>query len=53
MEEKELKEKIEFCSLLIKYGNLVGASSEQSIKAFRLKDNLEEELRVLKLKMGE
>ena len=28
MEEKELKEKIEFCSLLIKYGNLVGASSD-------------------------
>ena len=50
MEEKELKEKIEFCSLLIKYGNLVGASSEQSIKAFKLKDNFEEELRVLKLK---
>ena len=50
--EKELKEKIEFCSLLIKYGNLVGASSEQSIKAFKLKDNFEEELRVLKLKMG-
>ena len=49
MEEKELKEKIEFCSLLIKYGNLVGASSEQSIKAFKLKDNFEEELRVLKL----
>jgi len=45
MEEKELKEKIEFCSLLIKYGNLVGAS-------FKLKDNFEEELRVLKLKMG-
>ncbi len=36
MEEKELKEKIEFCSLLIKYGNLVGASSEQSIKAFKI-----------------
>lgn len=53
MEEKELKEKIEFCSLLIKYGNLVGASSEQSIKAFKLKENFEEELRVLKLKMGE
>lgn len=52
MEEKELKEKIEFCSLLIKYGKLVNATSEQSIKAFKLKDNLEEELRVLKLRNG-
>lgn len=52
VEEKELKEKIEFCSLLIKYGKLVGATSEQSIKAFKLKESLEEELRVLELKMG-
>lgn len=52
MEEKELKEKIEFCSLLIKYGKLVNTTSEQSIRAFKLKDSYEEELRVLKLKMG-
>lgn len=52
MEEKELREKIEFCSLLIKYGKMVDATSEQSIRAFKLKENLEEELRVLRLKNG-
>ncbi len=52
MEEKELKEKIEFCDLLIKYGSLVNATSEQSIRAFKLKENFEEELRVVRLKMG-
>jgi len=51
MEEKELKEKIEFCSLLIKYGKLVNSTSEQSIRAFKLKESFEEELRVLKLRM--
>lgn len=51
MEEKELKEKMEFCSLFIRYGKLVHATSEQSIRAFKLKESLEEELRVLKLKM--
>lgn len=53
MEEKELKEKIEFCTLLIRYGSLVQATPEQSIWAFKLKENFEEELRVIKLKMGE
>lgn len=53
MEEKELKEKIEFCTLLIRYGSLVQATPEQSIQAFKLKENFEEELRVIKLKMGE
>ena len=53
MEEKELKEKIEFCTLLIRYGSLVQATPEQSIGAFKLKENFEEELRVIKLKMGE
>jgi len=52
MEEKELKEKIEFCTLLIRYGGLVQATPEQSIRAFKLKENFEEELRVVKLKMG-
>ncbi len=51
MEKKELKEKIEFCSLLIRYGHLVNATSEQNVRAFKLKESLEEELRVLKLKM--
>ena len=53
MEEKELKEKIEFCTLLIRCGSLVQATPEQSIRAFKLKENFEEELRVIKLKMGE
>lgn len=52
MEEKELKEKMEFCSLLIKYGKMVDATQEQSVKAFKLKENFEEELRVLRLKNG-
>ena len=36
-----------------RYGSLVQATPEQSIRAFKLKENFEEELRVIKLKMGE
>ncbi|MCD7826884.1 MAG: hypothetical protein LUH14_13160 [Clostridiaceae bacterium] len=52
MEEKELKEKIEFCSLFIQYGKLVNANSDQSARAFKLRGDFEEELRVLELKKG-
>ncbi len=46
----ELEEKIRFCELMIKYGNLVNATSEQAAKAFKVMGNLEEELRVLKMR---
>ncbi len=48
-EVNELKEKIEFCSLFIKYAGLVEGTMQQSAKAFKLKNDYEEELNVLKL----
>lgn len=47
--EKELQEKIDFCSYVIKYGNLINATSDQTVKAFKLKGDYEEELNVLQL----
>ena len=34
-EVKELKEKIEFCSYVMKYGRLIDMSSDQTVKAFK------------------
>ena len=45
-EVKELKEKIEFCSYVMKYGRLI----DMSVKAFKLKCELEDELRFIELK---
>lgn len=39
-EVKELKEKIEFCSYVMKYGRLIDMSSDQTVKAFKLKCEL-------------
>ena len=49
-EVKELKEKIEFCSYVMKYGRLIDMSSDQTVKAFKLKCELEDELRFIELK---
>lgn len=49
-EINELKEKITFCDLMIKHGDLVKATPQQFEKAFKVKGNLEEELRVLKMR---
>ncbi len=38
--------------MFLQYGNLVNSTPAQSTKAFEVKKKLEEELRVLKLKMG-
>ena len=46
-EVKELKEKIEFCSYVMKYGRLIDMSSDQTVKAFKLKCEL---LRFIELK---
>ena len=48
-EVKELKEKIEFCSYVMKYGRLIDMSSDQTVKAFKLKCELEDELRFIEL----
>lgn len=53
MEIKELEEKIVFCECVIKYGYLVNATPAQAAKAFNVKGSLEEELRVLKMRIGE
>lgn len=52
MAEKELLEKIDFCSYVIKYGSLINATSAQTVKAFKLKGDYEEELNVLRLQKG-
>ena len=49
-EVKELKEKIEFCSYVMKYGRLIDMSSDQTVKAFKHKCELEDELRFIELK---
>lgn len=49
-EIKELKEKIEFCSYVMKYGKLLDMSSEQTVKAYKVKGELEDELRFIELK---
>ena len=47
-EVKELKEKIEFCSYVMKYGRLIDMSSDQTVKAFKLKCELEDEIHRIK-----
>ena len=49
-EIKELKEKIEFCSYAMKYGKMLDMSSDQTVKAFKVKGELEDELRFMELK---
>ena len=49
-EVKELKEKIECSSYVMKYGRLIDMSSDQTVKAFKLKCELEDELRFIELK---
>lgn len=49
-EVKELKEKIEFCSYVMKCGRLIDMSSDQTVKVFKLKCELEDELRFIELK---
>ena len=46
-EIKELKEKIEFCSYAMKYGKMLDMSSDQTVKAFKVKGELEDELRFM------
>ena len=49
-EIKELKEKIEFFSYAMKYGKMLDMSSDQTVKAFKVKGELEDELRFMELK---
>ena len=51
-EVKELEEKIDFCSLFIKYAKLLEGTDEQSARAFKRRLEYEEELNVLKLRGG-